>query len=42
MFVHVLNLNNVELREGHNQEFNEEDQKKGLVAANVQLLYFIS
>ncbi|WP_415222021.1 cold-shock protein [Psychroserpens sp.] len=38
IFVHVSNLNEVELREGDNLEYNEEEGKKGLVAANAQVL----
>jgi CspA family cold shock protein len=38
IFVHVSNLNGVELREGDNVEYNEEEGRKGLVAANVQVL----
>lgn len=38
IFVHVSNLNGVELREGDNVEYDEEEGRKGLVAANVQVL----
>ncbi|WP_296381108.1 cold-shock protein [Winogradskyella sp.] len=38
IFVHVSNLNGVELREGDNVEYEEEEGRKGLVAANVQVL----
>lgn len=38
IFVHVSNLNGVELREGDNVEYDEEEGRKGLVAANVQIL----
>ncbi len=38
IFVHVSNLNGVELREGDNVEYNEEEGRKGMVAANVQVL----
>jgi len=38
IFVHVSNLNNVELREGDQVEYTEEEGRKGLVAANVQVL----
>ncbi|SDR68471.1 cold shock protein (beta-ribbon, CspA family) [Formosa sp. Hel1_31_208] len=38
IFVHVSNLNGVELREGDNVEYTEEEGRKGMVAANVQVL----
>ncbi|GGW58814.1 putative cold-shock DNA-binding protein [Winogradskyella epiphytica] len=38
IFVHVSNLNGVELREGDQVEYDEEEGRKGLVAANVQVL----
>lgn len=38
IFVHVSNLNGVELREGDNVEYHEEEGRKGLVAANVQVI----
>ncbi len=38
IFVHVSNLNGVELREGDSVEYNEEEGRKGMVAANVQVL----
>lgn len=38
IFVHVSNLNGVELREGDTVEYDEEEGRKGLVAANVQVL----
>ena len=38
IFVHVSNLNGVELREGDNVEYDEEEGRKGLVAAKVQIL----
>ncbi|MGB3606693.1 MAG: cold shock domain-containing protein [Psychroserpens sp.] len=38
IFVHVSNLNGVELREGDQVEYNEEEGRKGVVAANVQVL----
>ncbi|MCC1484350.1 cold-shock protein [Winogradskyella immobilis] len=38
IFVHVSNLNGVELREGDQVEYNEEEGRKGMVAANVQVL----
>ena len=38
IFVHVSNLNGVELREGDNVEYTEEEGRKGKVAANVQVL----
>lgn len=38
IFVHVSNLNNVELREGDKVEYTEEEGRKGMVAANVEVL----
>ena len=38
IFVHVSNLNGVELREGDNVEYTEEEGRKGMVAANVSIL----
>ncbi|WP_033957361.1 cold-shock protein [Psychroserpens jangbogonensis] len=38
IFAHVSNLNGVELREGDSVEYNEEEGRKGVVAANVQVL----
>ncbi|MFT5244141.1 MAG: CspA family cold shock protein [Glaciecola sp.] len=38
IFVHVSNLNGVELREADNVEYDEEEGRKGVVAANVQVL----
>ena len=38
IFVHVSNLNGVELREGDNVEYYEDEGRKGFVAANVQVL----
>ena len=38
IFVHVSNLNGVELREGDKVEYDEEEGRKGMVAANVQVL----
>ena len=38
IFVHVSNLNGVELREGDQVEYTEEEGRKGMVAANVQVL----
>ena len=35
IFVHVSNLNGVELREGDNVEYDEEEGRKGTVAAQV-------
>ena len=37
VFVHVSNLNGVELREGDAVAYDEEEGRKGLVAANVQV-----
>ena len=38
IFVHVSNLNGVELREGDNVEYTEEEGRKRMVAANVEVL----
>ncbi|MDB9721101.1 cold-shock protein [Winogradskyella sp.] len=38
IFVHVSNLNNVELREGDKVEYSEEEGRKGMVAAQVEVL----
>ncbi len=38
IFVHVSNLNGVELREGDEVEYEEEEGRKGMVAAQVQVL----
>ncbi len=38
IFVHVSSLNGVELREGDKVEYEEEEGRKGKVAANVQVL----
>lgn len=38
IFVHVSNLNGLELREGDNVEYTEEEGRKGMVAANVSIL----
>jgi len=38
IFVHVSNLNGVELREGDKVEYDEEEGRKGMVAANLQVL----
>jgi len=38
IFVHVSNLNGTELREGDNVEYSEEEGRKGMVAANVEVL----
>jgi CspA family cold shock protein len=38
IFVHVSNLNGVELKEGDTVEYEEAEGRKGVIAANVQLL----
>ena len=38
IFVHVSSLNGVQLHEGDKVEYQEEDGRKGKVAANVQVL----
>lgn len=38
IFVHVSNLNGVELKEGDTVEYEEAEGRKGPIAANVQLL----
>lgn len=38
IFVHVSNLNGLEIREGDNVEYTEEEGRKGMVAANVSIL----
>ena len=38
IFVHVSNLNGLELREGDKVEYSEEEGRKGLVATNVSML----
>ncbi len=38
IFVHVSNLNGVELREGDKVEYDEEEGRKGMVAANLQVI----
>jgi CspA family cold shock protein len=38
IFVHVSNLNGTELREGDNVEYTEEEGRKGMEAANVEVL----
>lgn len=38
IFVHVSNLNGVELREGDTVEYTEEEGRKGMVAANIQVI----
>jgi CspA family cold shock protein len=38
VFVHVSNLNGVELREGDKVEYDEEEGQKGMVAANLQVI----
>jgi len=38
IFVHVSNLNGVQLREGDKVEYTEEEGRKGKVAANVKVV----
>ena len=38
IFVHVSNLNGVEISEGNKVEYEEAEGRKGMVAVNVQLL----
>jgi len=38
IFVHVSSLNGVELREGDKVEYDEEEGRKGVVAANLQVI----
>jgi len=38
IFVHVTALNGLELREGNKVEYQEEEGRKGVVAAQVQLI----
>ena len=38
IFVHVSNLNGLEIREGDNVEYTEEEGRKGMVASNVSIL----
>lgn len=38
IFVHVSNLNGIELREGDSVQYTEADGRKGKVAANVQVV----
>jgi CspA family cold shock protein len=38
IFVHVSNLNGVEIREGDSVEYTEEEGRKGKVAANVRVI----
>ena len=38
IFVHVTSLNGLELKEGDKVEYQEEDGKKGKVAAQIQRL----
>lgn len=38
IFVHVTGLNGVELREGDKVEYVEEEGKKGMVAAQVEVI----
>lgn len=38
IFVHISNLNGVEVREGDSVQYNEEEGRKGKVAANVQVI----
>ena len=38
IFVHVSNLNGIELREGDSVSYTEEAGRKGMVAANIEVL----
>jgi len=38
IFVHVTALNGLELKEGNKVEYQEEEGRKGVVAAQVQLI----
>ena len=38
IFVHVTALNGVELREGNKVEYQEEEGRKGMVAAQVEVI----
>ena len=38
IFVHVSNLNGVEIHEGDSVEYTEEEGRKGMVAANVKVV----
>lgn len=38
VFVHVSNLNGLELRDGQNVEYDEEQGKKGIIAVNVNII----
>ena len=38
IFVHVTALNGLELKEGNKVEYQEEEGRKGMVAAQVQLI----
>ena len=38
IFVHVSNLNGLELREGDNVEYTEAEGRKGMVATNISIL----
>lgn len=38
IFVHVSNLNGLELRDGQNVEYDEEKGKKGMIAVNVNII----
>ncbi len=38
IFVHVTALNGLELKEGNKVEYEEEEGRKGMVAAQVQLI----
>ncbi len=38
IFVHVSNLNGVQLRQGDSVEYTEEEGRKGKVAANVKVV----
>ena len=38
IFVHVTNLNGTEIREGDKVEYEEEEGRKGLVAAQIEVI----
>ena len=38
IFVHVSNLNGIQIREGDKVEYTEEEGRKGKVAANVKVV----
>jgi CspA family cold shock protein len=38
IFVHVSNLNGMELREGDQVSYTEEEGRKGMIATNIEML----